>query len=110
MVGAGEDRGVAFVIAANFHAAMPAGVQKDVDAAVPVSGENDRLFTHTRRDVVARLGNSFLTSTRDVIASCDIIAAFLLQFLTPQSQQRLPYMEHVRGVAAHDLFLILARQ
>jgi hypothetical protein len=28
----------------------------------------------------------------------------------PQFQQRLPHIEHVRGVAANDLFLILAQQ
>jgi hypothetical protein len=85
MVRAGEDRGVAFVIAANFHAAMPASVQKDVDAAVSVSSENDRLFTHTRRDVVARLGNLTLVSDEQPGTSKDLFLLLLIQVVVDKN-------------------------
>jgi hypothetical protein len=56
-VGAGEQRSVAFVIAAHLHAAMPAGIEKDVDLLLLVAAQDHRLAGDARGEIVARIGD-----------------------------------------------------
>src|SRR5204863_4415356 len=53
MIRAGKDRRVALVIAAHLHAAMAAGIQKDMHLADPVAAEDDRLLPHTGHGEIA---------------------------------------------------------
>ncbi len=57
VVGAGENGRVAFVVAADLHTSMPAGVQKDVDRLLPVATQEHRFLPHTRYKVIPWLGN-----------------------------------------------------
>src|SRR5215475_12935569 len=56
MIGAGEDRGVTFVIAAHLHPAMPARVEKRMHLAGAVAAQDHRLFTHSRHEEVTGVG------------------------------------------------------
>ena len=57
VVGAGEDGGVALVVAADLHAAVSARVEEDVDLVLAVAGEDDGLLAHARDEVVAGLAD-----------------------------------------------------
>ncbi len=57
MVGAGEQRRVALVVAAYLHATMPAGVEKDVDAVLLIAAQDHRFAAHPGREVVAGVGD-----------------------------------------------------
>ncbi len=46
VVGAGEDRRVALVVAAHLHAAVPAGIEKDMHLAGPVAAQDHALLAH----------------------------------------------------------------
>src|SRR5439155_14592251 len=54
---------VALVVAADFHPAVPAGVQEDVDAAAAVATEDHRFLAHRRHREVA--GSRDLTLVAD---------------------------------------------
>src|SRR5215472_14421897 len=55
VIGAGEDRGVSFVVAAYLHAAVPAGIQEDVDLARAVAAQDHRLLPHARDKEIPRV-------------------------------------------------------
>src|SRR5579885_2858718 len=64
MIGADEVNGMAFVVTADFHAAMAAGVEKDARPARGIARENYRFLAHARDEVIARLAD--LTFMADV--------------------------------------------
>src|SRR5712671_1434248 len=53
VIGAGEDGGVALVVAAHLHPAMPARIEKDMDLAGAVAAKEHRLLAHARDHKVA---------------------------------------------------------
>ncbi|HXC14552.1 MAG TPA: hypothetical protein VNV39_17165 [Stellaceae bacterium] len=53
VIGAGENGGVALVVAAHLHPAMPARIQKDVDFAGAVAAQDDGFLAHPRDEEVA---------------------------------------------------------
>ena len=57
MIGAGEDWGIALIVAADLHALMPTGVQEHVDRLLPVPAQEHRFLPHTRHKVVPGFGN-----------------------------------------------------
>src|SRR5882724_9671297 len=57
VVRAGEDRGVAFVVAAHLHAAVTAGIKEDVHLASAVAAHDDRLLAHARGGEIAGVGD-----------------------------------------------------
>jgi len=57
MVGADEQRGVAGFVTADLHAAVPAGVQEDVNRAFCVAAEDDGFLTHAGDEEVPGVGN-----------------------------------------------------
>src|SRR5260370_38465037 len=76
MVGAGEDRRVAFVVAAHLHPAMAARIEKDMDLADAVAAQEHRLLGHPRDDEVAGVGDLALMPDEEPGAGEDA-----LQFL-----------------------------
>jgi hypothetical protein len=60
VVGAGEERSVALLVAAHLHAAVAAGVQEDVDDALLVPAEDHRLLAHAGGEEVTGLGDQAL--------------------------------------------------
>src|ERR1700730_5095587 len=65
VVGAGEDRGVALVVAAHLLAAVPAGIEEHVGLARPVAAQDHRLLAHARDEVVARVGDLALMPDKE---------------------------------------------
>ena len=55
VIGTVKVRGMPFIVTADLHAAVAAGVEKDADFAASVPRQNDGLFAHTRDEKVARL-------------------------------------------------------
>src|ERR1700710_99885 len=55
VIGAGEDRRVAIVVAAHLHAAMAARIEEDMHRAGAVAAENYRLLAHSRDKEIASL-------------------------------------------------------
>ena len=53
VIGAGENRGVAFVVAAHLHAAVAARIQEDVDLAGPVAAQDHQFLAHARDEEIA---------------------------------------------------------
>ena len=72
MIGTGEDRGVAFVVAAYFHAAMAARIQKNMHLAGAVTAEDHLLLPHPRRGVIAGTGDLALMSDKEPGAGEDL--------------------------------------
>src|SRR5712691_1213309 len=57
MVGAGEDGGVALVVAAHLHPAMAARIEEDMHLAGAVAAQDDRLLAHPRGGEIAGVGD-----------------------------------------------------
>src|SRR5262249_13267529 len=57
VIRAGEYGRRAFVVAADLHAAVAAGIQEDVYLVGAVTAQDHRLLAHRRHEVVARLGD-----------------------------------------------------
>ena len=57
VIGAGEDRGVALVIAAHLHAAMAARIEEGVDLPAPVAAEDHQLLAHPRHEEITGVGD-----------------------------------------------------
>src|SRR5499426_429506 len=55
VIGTREHRSIALVVATHFHASMPTRVQKDMNAMLPIPGEDDRLLAHARDEIVTGL-------------------------------------------------------
>src|SRR6476646_10735462 len=72
MIGTGEDRGVALIVAAYFHAAVTAGIQKHVHLAGAVTAQDHRFLTHPPRGVIAGIGDLALMSDKEPGAGEDL--------------------------------------
>ena len=72
MIGTGEDRGVALIVAAYFHASVAAGIQKHVHLAGAVAAEDHRLLTHPRGGVIAGIGDLALMADKEPGAGEDL--------------------------------------
>src|SRR5207302_2315088 len=72
VIGAGEDRGVAFVVAAYFHASMAARIQKNMHLAGAVTAEDHRLLPHPGRGVIAGTGDLAFMSDKEPGAGEDL--------------------------------------
>ena len=57
VIGAGEDRRVALVVAAHLHAAMAARIEKDMDLAGAVAAQDHRFLAHPRNKEIAGVGD-----------------------------------------------------
>src|ERR1700732_778785 len=55
VIGAGEDRRAALVVAAPLHAAMAARIEEDMDLAGPVAAQDHRFLAHPRDEEIPRL-------------------------------------------------------
>src|SRR4029077_19149905 len=62
VVRARELERVPFVVAADLHPAVPAGVEEDVDLPRAVAAEDDRLLPHGGHEVVAGMGDLALVT------------------------------------------------
>src|SRR6185503_18171053 len=65
VVGTQELGGVALVVTADLHPAMPAGVEEDVDLARRVPAQDDRLLTHGAGDEIARTRDLAVVSDQE---------------------------------------------
>src|SRR5260370_42408738 len=65
MIRAGEDRGVALVVAAHLHPAMAARIEKDVNRAGAVAAQDDGLLAHPRGGEIARVGDLALMPDKE---------------------------------------------
>ena len=74
--GAGEDEGVAVVVAADLHAAVAAGVEEGVDDVLPVARDDDLFLAHAGDDEVAGVGDLALVAEEEPRAG-----EYLLQLL-----------------------------
>src|SRR4029077_11808077 len=53
MIGAGEDGGIALVVTAHLHPAMPARIEENMHLAGAFAAQDDRLLAHPRRGEIA---------------------------------------------------------
>src|SRR5712691_10244484 len=90
MVGAGEDRGVALIVSADLHPAVPAGVQDHVDPLPLIAGEDDRLLAHAGDEVVAGPGDLALVADEEPGAGEDALLLLREDFVVDEE------------LAAHD--------
>src|SRR6266704_445358 len=73
MVGAGEDGGVALVVAAHLHPAMAARIEEDVDVAGAVAAQDDGLLAHPRGGEIAGVGDLALMPDEEPRAGEDLL-------------------------------------
>src|SRR5438477_582537 len=57
VIGAGEDRGVALVVAAHLHAAVAARIEERMNFAGAVAAQDHRFLAHPRHEIVAGIGD-----------------------------------------------------
>ena len=81
VIGAGQYRGVALVIAAHLHAAMPAGIQEHMDLAGTVAAQDHRLLAHRRDEEVAGVRDLALVPDKEPSAGEDPFQLFLVDLV-----------------------------
>src|SRR2546425_9028822 len=84
MVGTGEDRCIALVVATHLHAPMPAGVQEDMNPLLPVPDEDDRFLAHAGDEVVAGLGNLALVPDEEPAVGEELLLFLLVELLVDE--------------------------
>src|SRR5215472_13094475 len=65
VIGAGQNGGIALVIAAHLHAAVPAGIKKHMHLAQAVAAQDHRLLAHRGDKEVARVWDLALVSDKE---------------------------------------------
>jgi hypothetical protein len=95
MVGTGEDRCVALVVATHLHAPMPAGVQEDVNLLLSIPREDDRFLAHAGDEVVARLGNLALVPDEEPAVGEDLLLFLLVELLVDEELSADESLLHV---------------
>src|SRR5579883_610522 len=81
VVRAGERLRVALVVAAHLHAAVPAGIEQDVNPALQVAGKDDGLLAHAGDEVVTRMGDLALVPNEQPGAREDMLLLALVDLL-----------------------------
>ena len=79
VVGAGEDGGVALVVAADFHAAVHTSVEEDVDLALAVAGENHGFLAHGGDEIVAGVGYLAFVADEEPASGEDLLLFLLVE-------------------------------
>src|ERR1051325_5049719 len=104
MIGAGEDRGVAVVVAADLHAAVPAGIEKDMDLPGAVAAQQDRLFAHARDKKIARIGDLALMADKQPGAGKNLFLLLGVDLLVDKDLAADPagvQIDHPRAISGH---------
>ena len=73
VIGAGEHRGVALIVAADLHPPVPAGVQQHVDPVLRIPGDDDRFVPHAGEKEIAGLGDLALMAHQEPRAREDLL-------------------------------------
>jgi hypothetical protein len=81
VVGAGEQRRIALVVAAHFHSAVTARIQEDMDRAGAIPAEEHGLFAHARLEKIARLRNLTLVADEQPSAAEQVLEFVPVRFV-----------------------------
>ena len=95
MVGAGEDRRGALVVAAHLHAAMTARIEEDMDLARPVAAQDHQFLAHPRYKEIPRLRDLALMADEQPRAREQPLQLFPVDLLVDKDLAADPPRLHV---------------